>query len=132
MNRTSKPYHEVKLYIGSVRGYNGRSFTESELMRCVQDFQTVWNKERGWTVAVRLTKTLFCCMDYSEAGHEIAAIQYPRFPKKPEEITDFMRELQRHLLVEFRQNRMSLVINGQEEEIVELLERPDAEQTHRK
>lgn len=131
MNRSSLPYHECKIYIGSVRGYNGRTFSESELMRCIQDFQTSWNKDRGWTVAVRLTKTVYCCMDYSENGHEIAAISYPRFPKKPEEINEFMRDLQRHLLVEFRQNRMSLVINGQEE-TVELLEKDNPEQTHRK
>lgn len=130
MEIKQKEFFESRIYVGSKRGYKGESFTESQLTRIIQDFQTYWNKKNDWTIALRISKTNFICMDYSEVGWEIAAIQYPRFPKEVSEIEYFMDSLAEFLLIEFGQNRISIISdysNGQ----IKLFEKENAEQTHK-
>lgn len=103
---------EVKLYIGSMFGYHGDSFTKEELKEEVgiiqKQFKEKYTFESG-VIPVRITQTEFISEDYSEKGWELAAINYPRFEKAESTIITFMYELARHLLVRFNQHRISLI-----------------------
>jgi len=134
MNIKETPFGEAKLYIGSVRGYRGLPFSEAQLTRVVQDFQKSWDEKWDWTCAVRITKTSFVCMDYQENGWEIAAINYPRFPREPKQMKDFFTELREHLMIEFGQNRITVTLdfmNAGEMRRHSMGEREEAEQCHR-
>lgn len=113
-------FYEARLYIGSRRGYNGPVFSQWELNQAVGDFQVLLGDKAS---AVRVTPTTFQFGTYVEAGWEIAAIQYPRFPKDEVVIKNFMVQLAKHLMEKFDQNRISV---SDPEEVV-LLEREDAE-----
>ena len=78
---------EARLYIGSVQGYHGTPFTFEELKQEVGNLQSESPKEE--MIPVRIAPTNFVCGNYSEAGWEIAAINYPRFPKAEALITSF-------------------------------------------
>ena len=97
-------YYEVKLYLGSQRNTDVRSVTEAVLLRAIQKYQK--NTE---VIPVRVTKTTYVAGDYSEFGWEVAAINYPRHPRDHKEIESFMKSLAKHLLMEFNQNRISVI-----------------------
>jgi hypothetical protein len=99
------PTYEVRAYIGSVYGYNGAKFSKEELAEAISHYQNIIEV----ALAIRLTPTSFVFQDYVEDGWEIAAINYPRFPKKHQQIDDFMFGLSNYLLNRFKQNRMSVV-----------------------
>jgi hypothetical protein len=101
------PTYEVRAYIGSVRGYDGASFSKEDLIGAIGHYQKV--AEQGIVMAVRVTPTSFVYQDYVEDGWEIAAINYPRFPKQQGQVDDFMIGLAKYLLNRFEQNRMSVV-----------------------
>ena len=106
MNTKKEVSFEVRLYIGSVEGYNGNPFTEDDLVRAIGDFQ----KSRGedWT-PVRVTPTRYVSRDYNERGWEVAAILYPRFPKSKIVIAEFMNQMAKFLLDTFKQNRITVM-----------------------
>ena len=101
--KTNESY-EVKLYIGSCEGYNGQSFTEGEMIAVIGNYQ-----KNSDATPVRLTPTAYIHCDYREKGWEVAAIMYPRYPKSIERINAFMEGLAKHLLVYFKQNRISVI-----------------------
>ena len=113
--------HEVSLYIGNIRGYNGEPFTKDDVIKAISEYQIAKGNE---CVSVRVTSTTFVVKDYVERGFEVAAINYPRFPKKPVAIEQFMVGLANCLLITFQQNRISVV--GAENTI--LIEAPNPEQ----
>jgi hypothetical protein len=100
------PTYEVSLYIGSVRGYNGKSFHESDLADAIADFQTSKGED---AMCVRITPTRYVIRDYNERGWAVSCINYPRFPKEGKEIEKFMLELAEYLLNKFEQNRITVV-----------------------
>ena len=102
----SCPTHEVSLYIGSVRGYNGDPFTREELFEAIGSYQS---SKGDATLAVRITPTTFVVRDYVEDGWEVTAINYPRFVKKRGDIDQFMVGLAGNLLNVFQQNRITVV-----------------------
>jgi hypothetical protein len=115
---------EARLYIGSVQGYHGTPFTFEELKEEVGNLQSESPKEE--MIPVRIAPTNFVCGNYSEAGWEIAAINYPRFPKAEALITSFMMELAKRLLVCFNQNRISIIFPNE----TIMFESEEAEQVH--
>ena len=115
---------EARLYIGSVQGYHGTPFTFEELKQEVGNLQSESPKEE--MIPVRIAPTNFVCGNYSEAGWEIAAINYPRFPKAEALITSFMMELAKRLLVCFNQNRISIIFPNE----TIMFESEEAEQVH--
>ena len=104
MNYSTSPTYEVKLWTGSVRGYNGKKFLLKTLLNKISDFQ----KGREDSISLAVTPTTFIFKDYIEEGWEIAARNYPRFPQPPEKIDDFMMRLAQYLLVELEQNRITI------------------------
>ena len=131
MNYKQADYAECRLYIGSVKGYNGPAFSEAQLIRVVQEFQRGWEELYGNTHVVRFSKCFFVCIDYVENGWELAVINYPRRPKEIGYIEKFVRELQEHLLIEFGQNRITVMYDVPGAEEAEMAERPDAEISHK-
>lgn len=89
------------MFIGSKEGYDGRIFAREELIEKVRQFQKQMDM-----VSVRITPTTYLAGDYVEDGWEIAAINYPRFPKDP---TAFMKNLAIYLISELKQNRISIM-----------------------
>ena len=108
---TTNPYirekqasaYEAKLYMGSKEGYDGEEFTEDEIRIVIQEFQ-----KSQEIIPVRISKTCFMAGDYYEHGWEIVAINYPRYPKTHEYIWSFMHSLAKHMLINFKQNRVTL------------------------
>lgn len=125
----SNPSYEVKIFIGSKRGYNGESFSKEDLLKEISDFQIYWEIQYSNTVSLRVSNTTYVVKDYVEDGFEITAINYPRFPKQPKEITDFMRALVARLLLKLEQNRISMTFSSNG--ITEMYESNKAEQTHK-
>ena len=115
---------EARLYIGSVQGYHGTPFTFEELKEEVGNLQSESPKEE--MIPVRIAPTNFVCGNYSDAGWEVAAINYPRFPKAEALITLFMMELAKRLLVCFNQNRISIIFPNE----TIMFESEEAEQVH--
>lgn len=97
------PAYEAKLYMGCKEGYDGEEFTEEEIRTTVQEFQKTQQ-----IIPVRISKTCFAAGDYHEHGWELVAINYPRFPLSNEVIWNFMHSLSRHLLIKFKQNRITV------------------------
>lgn len=96
--------YEVSLYIGSCEGYGGKEFTEADLYKSIGAFQ----QKTQTRIPVRITPTRYVDGSYTEKGWECTAICYPRVPQHPETISNFMSDLAQHLLVLFRQNRISV------------------------
>ena len=96
--------YEARLYMGCKEGYDGEEFTEEEIRTAVQEFQN-----SQVIIPVRITRTCFVAGDYYERGWEMVAINYPRFPKDKKEIWNFMHALAEHLLVQFKQNRITIL-----------------------
>lgn len=104
MNFATCENYEVKIWIGSARGYNGKKFLLKTLLKKIGEFQTQGDKP----VSLRVTPTTYIFKDYMENGWEIAGLNYPRFPKTSEEIDDFMMKLAQFLLIELEQNRITI------------------------
>ncbi len=111
MKEVYAPYFEAKLYIGSNTHYNGEVFSEHDLIRAISAFQEEnTSKINDALVPVRITPTRYVCGDYAESGWEVAIINYPRSPRDPSELYEFIKNLTTHLLEKFKQNRISIVI----------------------
>lgn len=97
--------YECLLYIGSVEGYKGPAFTREDLMREIGAFQDVYPN----SMPVRISPcTYIAGSKYNEDGHEISAIMYPNQYRERVQIEEFMTALAKHLLVTFKQNRITM------------------------
>jgi len=76
----SNPFHEVRLYIGSLRGYKGAEFTKDELIDFIHEVQAEAGADEAGPVRVTATEFVWGAHDqrYREPGWEIAVINYPR------------------------------------------------------
>lgn len=95
--------YEIKIYIGSKVGYNGPDQSTYDMqMRCRE-----YCDEVGFAVTV--TQTNFVYTGGEESGVIIGIINYPRFPKTPEELDEHAFTLANMLMKEFKQYRCSVV-----------------------
>lgn len=131
MNHKIAEYAEFRLYLGSVKGYKGPAFSEAQLIRVVQDFQRAWEEANGRTHTVRFSKCMYVCMDYVENGWELAIINYPRNPQAVEHLSSFIGELQDHLMIEFGQNRITVMKDVPNSWKADMSEKHDAEVCHK-
>lgn len=105
MSCTMLPTHEVRLYVGSREGYDGPVFGKKRVLDAIREYQLLPEN----MACVRVTETDFQAGDYLEGGFEVALIDYPRFPKGPTWVNEWMLGLARHLLVSLKQNRIGVV-----------------------
>jgi hypothetical protein len=104
------PSYEYKLFLGRRYRDEAKSFRKRNLKSKVKNFQELFDeKHNTGTIPVRLSETTFVARDYAEDGFEVAVINYPRRPRKEEEIRMFMLGLAGYLLTELRQNRICVV-----------------------
>lgn len=103
--------YEARIYIGSREGYNGIIINRARLDFVLKLFQ---KKSIDNVSCLRLTRTSYLANGsnglYKERGWEISAINYPRSPKTETHIEAMMRRLSSHLLIELKQNRVSLIL----------------------
>lgn len=93
--------------MGSIDEETKSPFTKSKIIESIGKFQDKHKR----TIPVRITKTTFVCGEsYSEEGWELAVINYPRSETESQHLDNFMIELAKHLLREFNQNRVSVVM----------------------
>lgn len=122
----SIPTYECKLYIGSREGYHGESFKYSDVATKVEKFNDGRKANKIYICGIRITTCYIAISsDYSEPGYELAVINYPRFPFSDLQINQYMFDLGEYLLVELKQNRMSLVTPS----TTYLLKNKDAEES---
>ncbi len=97
---------EIRMYIGSRRGYTGDKFTAKNLREVIGGVQIMLGYEEA--TPVRLTRTHFLWQDYEEKGWEIGIINYPRQPLGCAKLYNFAMTLAEKLLNHFAQNRISI------------------------
>jgi len=91
------------IYCGLRRGYSDEVENRTHLFELVQAFVDRVG------LCVNITPLQFAYTRGSEPGFAIGLINYPRFPKKPEEIKKQAVELATLLKEEMGQNRVSIV-----------------------
>lgn len=104
MKTAEIPYYEIRLYIGSQEGYHGEKFGLRELMKAVRDFQAS-HKDK---VSVRYTACVYQVGDWDEDGWEVAAIDYPRFPKTSDYLRNWFEGLSLYLIDRLKQDRITV------------------------
>jgi hypothetical protein len=78
---------EVRLYVGSRKGYGEEQYPADKVIRAISEFQAGTKADES-PIPVRLTSTTFVSKDYVEEGWEIAVVRYPAVqpvtvPRKP-------------------------------------------------
>lgn len=99
---------EVRLYIGAQEGYDGRIYDENELVDAIQKFQK--DQPEDHRMPVRVTATRYVHCGYQERGWEISCVNYPRYKKTFSMVNEFMNKMAEHLMVCFRQHRVSIAV----------------------
>jgi hypothetical protein len=119
---------EGSVYIGSRRGYDGPSLTESDVQNEVGEFQTEFERRHAYSLVVRVTRVTYQFKDYLESGWELTAINYPRFREyEPGEVKEFVYALACRLLERLGQNRVGFTTPDGE---FWLVEAEDARERH--
>jgi len=127
---------EVQFAIGSREGYHGPSFTKTQLMGAIGDFQQSYAQP----IPVKVTDCAFVMKDYREDGWDISCICYPNSPQGPKQVKEFMYALAEHLLYHFKQNRITVRVfpswipsdENHGFPSTEMFEIEDAQRTHTK
>lgn len=115
--------YEAKIYLGSKEAYKGKEFTLEDLTKFIGSFQKDKDKD---ACPLRIAECHYMFEDYIEKGWEVVVINYPRFPKPESKLFEFMSDLAKALLMQFKQNRISLVTPTQ----TYMYSSEEAKQTH--
>ena len=107
LKRTSA--FEVRLYMGSRKGYGEEQYAPSHVVRAISDFQNTTEHDDS-PIPVRLTPTTFVSKDYVEDGWEIAVVRYPLREDSDDDIIQWAGELAAVLMGRFQQEQMIAVI----------------------
>lgn len=108
MKRTIVDTYTVYFLMGSNKAYDTTTLISlDDLLTSIKNFQAKYWKE-PLSVNVTPNNTIIL-NDYKESCYRVQAINYPRFPKKPAEINEFMLTLMEYLMVNFDQERLTLV-----------------------
>ena len=103
---------EVRLYIGSRKGYGEEQYAADNVVRAISEFQQATKHDEP-PIPVRLTPTTFVSKDYVEEGWEIAVVRYPLREDSDEEIIQWAGELAAVLMNRFHQEQISAVIRDE-------------------
>lgn len=125
MKTKSNQKFEIRMYIGSRRGYTGDKFTLRNLKEVIAGHQIMLGLEEA--TPVRITKTCYLWQDYQEKGWEIGIFNYPRRPLGAELLKKFALTLGEKLLAKFGQNRITIEFPDE----TLMLEADNAEQKHK-
>lgn len=103
---------EVRLYMGSRKGYGEEQYAAQHVIRAISDFQQKTEHDAP-PIPVRLTPTTFVSKDYLEEGWEIAIVRYPLREDSDDDIIDWAGKLAAVLMKRFQQEQMSAVIRDE-------------------
>jgi hypothetical protein len=110
LKRTSA--FEVRLHMGSRKGYGEEQYAAGNVIRAISEFQRTTEHDEP-PIPVRLTPTTFVSKDYVEEGWEIAVVRYPLREDSDEDIIQWAGELAALLMTRFHQEQMSAVIGDE-------------------
>ena len=103
---------EVRLYMGSRKGYGEEQYAAHHVVRAISEFQHATKQDES-PIPVRLSPTTFVSKDYVEEGWEIAVVRYPLREDSDEDIIQWAGELAAVLMNRFQQEQMSAVIRNE-------------------
>ncbi len=103
---------EVRLYMGSRKGYGEEQYASGNIVRAISEFQRTTEQDVP-PIPVRLTPTTFVSKDYVEEGWEIAVVRYPLREDSDEDIIRWAGDLAAVLMSRFHQEQMSAVIRDE-------------------
>ncbi len=103
---------EVRLYMGSRKGYGEEQYASHHIVRAISEFQQVAEHDQP-PIPVRLTPTIFVSKDYVEEGWEIAVVRYPLREDSDEDIIQWAGDLAEVLMKRFQQEQISAVIRDE-------------------
>ena len=103
---------EVRLYMGSRKGYGEEQYASHHVVRAISEFQQTTKHDEP-PIPVRLTPTTFVSKGYVEEGWEIAVVRYPLREDSDEDIIRWAGELAGVLMDRFHQEQMSAVIRDE-------------------
>jgi hypothetical protein len=103
---------EVRLYMGSRKGYGEEQYAAHHVVRAISEFQRTTEGDDS-PIPVRLTPTTFVSKDYVEEGWEIAVVRYPLREDSDEDIIQWAGDLADVLMRRFQQEQMSAVIRDE-------------------
>ena len=99
--------YEVKIFIGSRNEETHNSFTESQLIKTIQRWQT--SSGKGNFLPVRIHGITYVSgVDYYENGFEITACRLPSRNESEKDVWNWTLKLAEHLLRTFRQHRVGV------------------------
>ena len=110
LKRTSA--FEVRLYMGSRKGYGEEQYPAGKIVRTISEFQAGTEVDES-PIPVRLTATTFVSKDYVEEGWEIAVVRYPLREDSDEDIIQWAGQLAAVLMRRFQQEQISAVIRDE-------------------
>ena len=103
---------EVRLYMGSRKGYGEEQYASQHVVRAISEFQQKAKHDEP-PIPVRLSPTTFVSKDYVEEGWEIAVVRYPLREDSDEDIIQWAGELAAMLMQRFQQEQISAVIRDE-------------------
>jgi hypothetical protein len=103
---------EVRLYMGSRKGYGEEQYAAHHVVRAISEFQHTTEHDES-PIPVRLTPTTFVSEEYVEDGWEIAVVRYPLREDSDEDIIKWAGDLAAVLMNRFHQEQMSAVIRDE-------------------
>jgi hypothetical protein len=103
---------EVRLYMGSRKGYGEEQYASHHVVRAIAEFQHMTEQDEP-PIPVRLSPTTFVSKDYVEEGWEIAVVRYPLREDSDEDIIQWAGELAALLMKRFQQEQVSAVIRDE-------------------
>jgi len=107
LRRTSA--FEVRLYMGSRKGYGEEQYASHHVVRAISEFQDTTEQDEP-PIPVRVSPTTFVSKDYVEEGWEIAVVRYPLREDSDEDIIEWAGKLAAVLMERFQQEQISAVI----------------------
>ena len=110
LKRTSA--FEVRLYMGSRKGYGEERHAAEEVIQAISQFQHDSEHDEP-PIPVRLSPTTFVSKEYVEEGWEIAVVRYPLREDSDEDIVQWAGGLAAVLMKRFRQEQISAVIRNE-------------------
>lgn len=103
---------EVRLYMGSRKGYGEEQYASHHVVRAISEFQRRTEQDES-PIPVRLSPTTFVSKDYVEEGWEIAVVRYPLRKDSDEDIVEWAGQLAAVLMERFQQEQVSAVIRNE-------------------
>ncbi len=103
---------EVRLYVGSRKGYGIEQYPVEAVIRAISGFQASAKADKA-PIPVRLTSTTFVSQDYVEDGWEIAVVRYPLREDSDEDIIQWAGGLAAVLMTQFHQEQITAVIRDE-------------------